>query len=412
VDEGCCRNVKRIFDPVHHFIELEPGEARLLDLAPMQRLRRLRQLGLAYLAFPSAEHSRFSHALGALAMGTRAYDSLIRYADGDSAAERAYERRLLRCALLLHDIGHGPFSHACEAVLGVRHELRTQEILALPPMREGIETLEIDPADVLALIAGDPNARYPALRELVSGPNLDADRMDYLLRDAYFTGVASGRYDADQLVASLRRFERDGTNVIGIDARGVRALESFVVARYMMFASVYFHHTTRMFERILQDVMRELWPDPHRLDPVDEFLRWDDFRVLNELRDRESEAARALRERIRIYALAAEFNADSDQNAFLACDAALREMYGDDAIWADEQSQVMHRLPLGADPGRPTVWVGTASGLVDAREVSDVIAKLSGKAYWRKLFVRRDRVDVHAARKVCAEIIARYRRNG
>ena len=401
--------MKRIFDPVHHFIELEPGEARLLDLAPMQRLRRLRQLGLAYLAFPSAEHSRFTHALGALAMGTRAYDNLIRYATGGTAAERAYERRLVRAALLLHDIGHGPFSHACEAVLGVRHELRTQEILALPPMRDGIEALEIDPADVLALIVGDPNARYPVLRELVSGPNLDADRMDYLLRDAYFTGVASGRYDADQLVASLRQFERDGTNVLGIDARGVRALESFVVARYMMFASVYFHHTTRMFERILQDALRELWPDPHALDPIDEFLRWDDFRVLNELRDGESESARALRERIRIYALAAEFNADADQEAFVQCQAALVEAFGEDAVWADEQSQVMHRLPLTATKGTHTVWVGTASGLVDAREVSDVIAKLSGKAYWRKLFVRRDRADVRAARAICAGIIARYR---
>jgi uncharacterized protein len=402
-------SVKRIFDPVHHFIELEPGEARLLDLAPMQRLRRLRQLGLAYLAFPSAEHSRFTHALGALAMGTRAYDNLIRHAAGGTAAQRAYERRLVRCALLLHDIGHGPFSHACEAVLGVRHELRTEEILALPPVREGIEALEIDPADVLALIVGDPTARYPVLRELVSGPNLDADRMDYLLRDAYFTGVSSGRYDADQLVASLRLFERDGTDVLGIDARGVRALESFVVARYMMFASVYFHHTTRMFERILQDVLRELWPDPRALDPIDEFLRWDDFRVFDELQDSESESARALRERIRIYALAAEFNADADQEAFVRCQAALVEAFGTDAVWADEQSQVMHRLPLTAAKGTHTVWVSTPSGLVDAREVSDVIAKLTGKAYWRKLFVRRSMADVREARAICAKIIASLR---
>jgi hypothetical protein len=276
-------------------------------------------------------------------------------------------------------------------------------------MRAGIEALELDPADVLALIVGDPQARYPALRELVSGPNLDADRMDYLLRDAYFTGVASGRYDADQLVASLRLFERDGAPVVGIDARGVVALESFVVARYMMFASVYFHHTTRLFERILQDALRELWPDPHALDPIDEFLHWDDFRVLNELRDRESEAARALRERIRIYALAAEFNAENDLRAYTACETALRERFGTEAVWADEQSQVMHRLPLGASKGANTVWVGTASGLVDAREASDVIAKLSGKAYWRKLFVRRDKADVREARAICAEIVASFR---
>lgn len=401
--------MKRIFDPVHHFIELEPGEARLLDLAPMQRLRRLRQLGLAYFAFPSAEHSRFTHALGALAMGTRAYDGLIAHAGGGGTPQRAYERRLVRAALLLHDVGHGPFSHACEAVLGVRHEERTREILALPAMREGIEALDVDPSDVLGLIVGDPGSAYPALRELVSGPNLDADRMDYLLRDAYFTGVVSGRYDADQLVASLRLFERDGAAVVGIDSRGVVALESFVVARYMMFASVYFHHTTRLFERILQDALRELWPDPRALDDIDEFLRWDDFRVLNELREVESEAARALRERIRIYARAAEFNAEGDLRAYTACESALREHFGPGAVWADEQSQVMHRLPLGASKGANTVWVGTASGLVDAREASDVIAKLSGKAYWRKLFVRRDKADVREARAICAEIVASFR---
>ncbi len=403
--------MKRIFDPVHSFIELTPAEARLLDLPPMQRLRRLRQLGLAYFAFPSAEHSRFTHALGALAMGTRAFDELMR-SSGDAvpdAADRAYQRRLVRCALLLHDIGHGPFSHACEAVLGVRHEARTNELLALPEMRAGIEALELDPAHVLGLIIGDPQTPYPALRELVSGPNLDADRMDYLLRDAYFTGVASGRYDADQLIASLRLFEHAGRLAVGIDARGTVALESFVVARYMMFASVYFHHTTRMFERILQDVLAELWPDPRALDPIDEYLRWDDFRVLNDLRDRESEAARALRERLRVYVIVAEFNAERDLRAYERCERALRERFGDDAVWADEQSQVMHRLPLGADDPRSTVWVGTPSGPLDARLASDLIAKLSGKAYWRKLFVRRDRADVREARAVCAEIIATSR---
>jgi HD superfamily phosphohydrolase len=403
--------LKRIFDPIHHFIELEPGEARLLDLPVMQRLRRLRQLGLAYFAFPSAEHSRFTHALGALAMGTRAFDEIARGGAEyfSSATDVRAQRRLVRCALLLHDIGHGPFSHACEAVLGVLHEARSKALLALPEMRSAIEALDVDPDDVLALILGDADARFPALCELVSGPNLDADRMDYLQRDAYFTGVASGRYDADQLVSSLRLFARNERLVVGIDYRGVVALESFVVARYMMFASVYFHHTTRMFERILQEVLRELWPDPRALDPIEEFLRWDDFRVLNELRDRHSEAARALRERIRLFALAAEFNAESDLTAFERCHAALDERFGADAVWADQQSTAMHRLPLGADDRRRTVWVGTPAGLVDARDASDLIAKLSGKAHWRKLFVRRNRADVREARRLCAAIVGSMR---
>lgn len=399
--------LKRIYDPVHHFIELTGAEARLLDSAVMQRLRRLRQLGLAYLAFPSAEHSRFSHALGALAMGTRAFDELVRqgrefFVNEDDAA---YQRRLVRAALILHDIGHGPFSHACEAVLGVRHEDRTRALLALPEMQAQLADLEVDAKHVHDLILGSPQTPYPVLSEIVSGPNLDADRMDYLLRDAYFTGVSSGRYDADQLVGSLRIFHIDGRLVMGIHRRGVVALESFVLARYMMFASVYFHHTTRMFERVLQRVLHELWPDPHSLDPIDEFLRWDDFRVLNELRDVPSEAARALRERIRLYAVAAEFNAEHDLSVFEACEAALCERFGRDAVWTDEQTQLIHRLPMQVDGNSKTVWVGTASGaLIDAREASDLIAKLSGKAYWRKLFVERSRVDVEEARRICREI--------
>jgi hypothetical protein len=383
--------MKRIFDPVHHFIELSTAEARILDLPIVQRLRRLRQLGLAYLAFPSAEHSRFSHALGALATGTRVFDSLVREGRepfGDEA-EIAYQRRLVRAALLLHDVGHGPFSHACEAVLGIAHEARTAQLLALPDVVEAIMPLEIDPAHVLGLIAGDPATPYPILRELVSGPNLDADRMDYLQRDAYFTGVASGRYDAEQLLASLRVLRYGDRDVVGVDRRGVVALESFVMARYMMFASVYFHHTTRMFEHILHEVLHELWPDPRALDPIDEFLRWDDFRVLDALNASRSEAAYALRNRVRLYMLAAEFNGERDLSAFERRERELRERYGAENVWSDSQSQLLHRLPLGIGEAQ-TILVQTRDGVVDAREASDVIAKLSGKAYWRKLFVRRD----------------------
>ena len=399
--------VKRILDPIHHFIELSTAEARLLDVPALQRLRRLRQLGLAYLAFPSAEHSRFTHALGALAIGSRAFDVFVQHGRAffDDADAIKYQRRLVRAALLLHDVGHGPFSHASESVLGVRHEERTAEILALPDVRSGLAAADVDAADVLGLILGDPGSRYPALRELVSGPNLDADRMDYLQRDAYFSGVVTGRYDADQLIASLRLFEKEDRVVMGIDGRGVVALESFVLARYMMFASVYFHHTTRVFERILQQVLHELWPDPRSLDPIDEFLAWDDFRVFNELSGLKSEATRALRERILLYALAAEFNAEGDLRAFEACERRLRERFGADNVWADEQSQVLHRLPLGIGEEH-TVWVSTSAGVVDAREASDLIAKLTGKAYWRKLFVRRDAADVGEARRLCAQILA------
>ncbi|MBV9277464.1 MAG: HD domain-containing protein [Candidatus Eremiobacteraeota bacterium] len=402
--------MKRIFDPIHHFIELSSAEAKLLDSDVMQRMRRLRQLGLAYLAFPSAEHSRFSHALGALAAGTRVFETLVAHSPQRfySESDVDYQRRLLRAALLLHDIGHGPFSHACEAVLGVRHEQRTQAIVELPHMQALIEALAVDPHDVLSLIVGKAADENRVLAEIVSGPNLDADRMDYLLRDAYFTGVATGHYDSEQLFGSLRVYRNSGPAILGVDSRGVVALESFVLARYMMFATVYFHHTTRMYERILQEALRELWPAPKALDDIKEFLRWDDARVMTELESLDSDAARALRGRIRVYALAAEFNAERDLEIFENCEAALRSRWGD-AVWADSQEQLMHRLPLGADDRRPTVMVGMGGTLVDARDASDLIERLSGRAYWRKLFVKRDVVDVEAAREICRSIIQKHR---
>jgi HD superfamily phosphohydrolase len=401
--------VKRIFDPIHHFIELSDAEAKLLDSDVMQRMRRLRQLGLAYLAFPSAEHSRFSHALGALAAGDRVFATLLTHSREAFSDERdiAHQRRLLRAALLLHDIGHGPFSHACEAVLGIRHEERTKALLGLPHMRNLLAALEVEPADVLSLILGGATERYRVLAEIVSGPNLDADRMDYLLRDAYFTGVATGHYDSEQLFGSLRAYQDSGQAVLGVDSRGVVALESFVLARYMMFATVYFHHTTRMYERILQDALRELWPQPAELNPIEEFLRWDDARVMTELEVLDSAAARALRGRIRVYAVAAEFNAERDLRTYEACEAALRSRWGD-AVWADSQEQLMHRLPLGADDTRPTVLVGSGATLIDARQASDLIKRMSGRAYWRKLFVRRDQVDVQSARDICRTIIKEH----
>jgi len=176
----------------------------------------------------------------------------------------------------------------------------------------------------------------------------------------------------------------------------------------MMFASVYFHHTTRIFERVLQEVLRELWPDPRKLDAIEEFLRWDDFRVLDEIAGEPSASARALRERIVPYAVAAEFNAERDLSVFEACESALRRRFGRDNVWADEQSQVLHRLPLGVGDER-TVWVATPAGPIDAREASDLIAKLTGKAFWRKLFVRKNGAVVDEARRLCAEIVAQRR---
>ena len=289
-------------------------------------------------------------------------------------------------------------------MLGVRHERRTEAILALPELRDALAAIDVDAADVLALITGSADAD-PVLRELVSGPNLDADRMDYLLRDAYFTGVAGGTYDAEQLIASLRVLEVDGLPQLGVDGRGVVALESFVLARYMMFATVYFHHTTRAFERVLQDVLDASGPIRARSTRSTSSSRWDDFRVSTRCAPLDDEGVRALRERHTIYGLAAEFNAERDLRTFERCERALRERWGD-AVWSDSQEQLLHRLAARDRRRAPTVRVQLMGRVVDARAASDLIAKLSGKAYWRKLFVRTDVASVAEARAICAEIIA------
>ena len=264
---------------------------------------------------------------------------------------------------------------------------------------------------MLGLIVGDPHSRYPALRELVSGPNLDADRMDYLLRDAYFTGVATGRYDAEQLVASLRVFDVDGKPAVGIDRRGVVALESFVMARYMMFASVYFHHTTRMFEHVLHEVLRELWPDPRALDPTSEFLRWDDFRVLDALDDAESAAARgAAQSRAHVTRLACGVQRRARSARLrgvrrrLCANASATRTCGP----TRSRSCCTAFRSASATTAR-SGWAGAAASWTRA-SVSDLISKLSGKAYWRKLFVRKaggpDDDSWLAAREICAGVIA------
>jgi HD superfamily phosphohydrolase len=173
----------------------------------------------------------------------------------------------------------------------------------------------------------------------------------------------------------------------------------------MMFSTVYFHHTTRQFERSLHTALRRVWPDPRSLDPIEEFLAWDDFRVLESVRFATDPGGRAIMDRESRFALVAEFNAERDLSIFETTYARLREKYGD-AIWADTLEQSMHRLPLSTEENKPTVFVRTYSGIVDAREASDLIARITGKAHWRKIFVERTHVDVAAARAFAREFVA------
>jgi uncharacterized protein len=247
---------ERIYrDSVHNIIRLKTdtpdGEliGRLVDSAEFQRLRRVRQLGLAHFAYQAAEHSRFTHSLGTFHLATRILAKLrTKY---DIAVE---DQTAVRVAALLHDLGHGAFSHVLESILGFHHEdFTVQAVLSddtevASILREHSPELATRVADIIR-----GSFRPMALAQLVSS-QLDVDRMDYLLRDSLMTGVKYGVYDLEWIIKSLEINEAD--DQLYVSARGLYAVEDYLQARYYMFRQVYFHRTLRAAEIILQSILR------------------------------------------------------------------------------------------------------------------------------------------------------------
>jgi len=249
-------STERIYrDSVHNIIRLKTdspeGEllARLVDSAEFQRLRRVRQLGLAHFAYQAAEHSRFTHSLGAFHLATRTLAKLrTKYTISDS------DHTAVRAAALLHDIGHGPFSHVVETILGFHHEDFTIAAVLSDETEVGRMLSEFSaelPEKVAAIIRG--TFRPMALAQLVSS-QLDVDRMDYLLRDSLMTGVKYGVFDLEWIIRSIEIDE--AADRLYVSARGIYAVEDYLQARYYMFRQVYFHRTLRSAESILQSLLR------------------------------------------------------------------------------------------------------------------------------------------------------------
>ncbi len=247
---------ERIYrDPVHNIIRLQTdsdeGELmmRLIDAAEFQRLRRIKQLGLGLYTYQGAEHSRFTHSLGAFHLMTRVLDRL-----GERYTINAADRVAARAAALLHDVGHGSFSHVMEKVLNFHHEHWTVQVI-LEESSEIGSLLRSHSPDLPHKVASIIEGKFQpsALAQLVSS-QLDVDRMDYLLRDSLMTGAKYGIYDLEWIINALAIDE--AADRIYVEARGVYAVEEYLQARYYMFRQVYFHRTLRSAEAVLRSIIR------------------------------------------------------------------------------------------------------------------------------------------------------------
>lgn len=243
-------NEKRVIrDAIHDYIHVDHLIIwRLINSKEMQRLRRIKQLGGTYQVFQSAEHSRFVHSLGVYQVVRRMLET-----ECLTNALSDYDKLCVMCAGLLHDIGHGPFSHSFEGVFEENHEdMTVRMILEESEVHDILVSLYKQlPQDVASIIQHTHPNRI--LIQMVSS-QLDADRMDYLLRDSYMSGTTYGHFDMSRILRTMRI--RDGKIVY--KKSGVQAIENYILARYHMYWQVYYHPTARSYEHLLQSVFQRV----------------------------------------------------------------------------------------------------------------------------------------------------------
>lgn len=292
------KDYERVRDQIHGFIQLSKREMQIVDTRVFQRLRRIHQLAFTHFIYPGAEHTRFAHSLGVMDLATRVFDALWERSQELQSlgpGTKAHLRQLLRLYALLHDIGHGPFSHAGDGLFppGSDHEEYSRRLVVESDIASIITEIgdelhrhhpdepRITPELVGSMIVGtglDP--RYHLLRQIMTS-EADADKMDYLLRDSYNCGVSYGQYDLERLLQSFVARPADPrpsnrTFQLCINVGGVNAFEAFVLARYWMFLQVYFHRTRRIYDIFLERFFREYFNGGLPQD-LDEFLEYDDY---------------------------------------------------------------------------------------------------------------------------------------
>lgn len=404
-----------IRDPIHGAIEITADERVLLDSPQYQRLRNVKQLGFADLAFPGATHTRYAHGLGAMQVATKVFDALAPQLDLEPADQQRF-RQTLRLAVLFHDLGHAPLSHATERIMPQVEELRLPGWVSGKNRRADHEdyTLKllldsglaaeirgrfgargIDPVHVAALISGKPppgpdpfrsrsRDLLPLLRGVVSG-ELDADRMDYLQRDSFYTGVNYGKFDSDWIIQNLAAVEREGRVYLGLMQRAVFAFEDFLLSRYHMFLSVYFHYASVGYEVLLQrycDTSSGEYTLP--ADP-DEYLLHDDIALISALRRSTNPWAQRVVRRQGYRVLVENMPGDGGQDL-----QQMKEQL--DEVGLDSFITVSRGV-LSHYGREATLWVKTPRGEVAIGDYTELYQRYAQAATLARLYVEPERWD-------------------
>jgi len=362
--------------PIHGFIELNEWERDIINQPAFQRLRRIRQLGLTDYVYPGAMHTRFEHSLGVMHIATRMYDSIVARSAEVLKAELGYnddglrrDRMIVRLAALLHDVGHAPLSHAAEEIMptkpdGTRykHEDYTAAIIR-QELREVIDShpynrtnYGITAETTAQLIEGTALLPQGLLFwQQVVASQLDADRMDYLLRDAYHTGVRYGVYDLERLLHSLCAFSVSDELVMGVSEDGWHAVESLILARYYMFTQVYYHKTRRAYDFHIAQALKSALAGQELPSPeaISEFLQYDDWWFLGALqREEAGEHGKRIKDRAhyRLLYETPEIPPDEQVNRFNEVCDHLQQVFGD-KLHRDSAEKSWYNI------GRQELWV-------------------------------------------------------
>ena len=396
--------MKVIRDPLWNNIRLDPLALALVDTPAMQRLRYVRQLGYAFLVYPGATHTRFEHALGAYHMARRTIALLAER--GELTHVDRMEQDLTAAAMLLHDVGHYPFSHALEEIGALNHESAAAPRIITGAVADALSAAFGANAAtrVLAMMHGTDTG---PLQGIVSG-SIDLDKIDYLKRDAMMCGVPYGEIDVDRLLDSVVIVPDPATGRagVGIMEKGLSALESLLFAKYQMYRNVYWHHAVRsataMYKRLVDDA---LLSGALRQDGLAD---WTDEGLLHALLPAAPPLLIALRER-RLYKRVAQWSAaelGDDSGEWIASDRAL-SIAVEDRLAGElglEPGEVLLDYPvktamLGVDlpvlRRSGAVEHLTSTGLVGALNLPALSEQLYHSARWLRVFAaRRVPVDV------------------